>query len=91
MTKECSEEKHEAINLHVVKVLKVLLKDLETKFGDEQYETEFLGDLYARMIVSVYMGYFPHKMGEDAEAGAVRLMELNGVNFEETEDDQGNA
>ena len=90
MTKECSEEKHEAVNRHAVAALETLLKESEGKWGDEQYETEFLGDLYARMIVSVYMGYFPHKMGEDAEAGAVRLMELNGVNFEETEDDQGN-
>ena len=83
---ECSEEKHEAINRHAVAVLQVLLKDLENKHGDEDYETEFLGDLYARMIVSVYMGYFPEKMGKDAEDGAMRLMKMSDVDMEEAEE-----
>ena len=83
---ECSEEKHEAINRHAVAVLQVLLKDLENKHGDEDYETEFLGDLYARMIVSVYMGYFPEKMGKGAEDGAMRLMKMSGVDMEEVEE-----
>jgi hypothetical protein len=82
---ECTEERHKAVNLHAVRVLGVLLKELEDKHGDEQYETEFLGDLYARMIVSVYLGFNPQAMAEDAEAGALRLMELTGVNPEETE------
>ena len=86
MSKECSEEKQEAINRHAVSALEVLLKDSEVKWGDEEYETEFLGDLYARMIVSVYMGYFPQKMGEDAEAGAMRLMKASGVDVEDTEE-----
>ena len=86
MNKECSEEKHEAINRYTVATLEVLMKESEDKWGDEQYETEFLGDLYARMIVSVYMGYFPQKMGEDAESGVMRLMELTGVDMEETEE-----
>ena len=84
--KECSEEKHEAVNQHAVATLEVLLKESEGKWGDEEYETEFLGDLYARMIVSVYMGYFPQKMGEDAEAGAMRLMKASGVDMEEIEE-----
>ena len=62
--KECSEEKQEAVNQYAVAALGGLLGDLEDKYGDEEYETEFLGDLYARMIVSVYMGYFPEKMGK---------------------------
>lgn len=74
MSEECSEEKRDVINKHAVTVLEILLKDLEGNYGDEQYETEFLGDLYARMIVSVYMGYFPERMGKDAEEGAIRLM-----------------
>lgn len=86
MSKECSEEKHEAVNRHAVAALEVLLKDLEGKFGDEEYETAFLGDLYARMIVSVYMGYFPEQMGKDAEAGAIRLMEASDVDMEESEE-----
>ena len=84
--KECSEAKHEAVNRHAVAALEVLLKESEGKWGDEDYETEFLGDLYARMIVSVYMGYFPQKMGEDAEAGAMRLMKASGVDVEDTQE-----
>jgi len=81
---ECSEEKHEAVNRHAVAALEVLLKDAEGKWGDEEYETEFLGDLYARMIVSVYMGYLPQKMGKDAEDGAMRLMKMSDM--EESEE-----
>ena len=86
VSEECSEEKHGAVNKHAVTVLEVLLKDLEDNYGNEQYEVEFLGDLYARMIVSVYMGYFPEKMGKDAEEGAIRLMKLSGVDMEEKEE-----
>ena len=83
---ECSEEKHDAVNRNAVAVLEVLLKDLEDKHGDEEYETEFLGDLIARMIVSVYMGYFPQKIGQDAEDVAIRLMKASGVDMEKGED-----
>ena len=86
MSEECSEEKHAAVNKHAVTVLEVLLKDLEDNYGNEQYEVEFLGDLYARMIVSVYMGYFPEKMGKDSEESATRLMKLSGVDMEEKEE-----
>ena len=88
---ECTEERHEAVNRHAVNVLRVLMQELEDKYGDEQYETEFLGDLYARLIVSVYMGFRPQKMAKDAEAGALRLIRMSGVDMEEIEDDQGNA
>lgn len=76
MSKECSEEKHEAVNRHAVAALEVLLKDLEDKYGDEEYETEFLGDLYARMIVAAYMGFCPDLMGADAVEGKNRLLKL---------------
>ena len=86
MTDERSEEKHEAVDKHAVTALEVLLKDLEDNHGDEQYEIKFLGDLYARMIVSVYMGYLPEKLGKDAEEGAIRLMKASGVDMEEAAD-----
>lgn len=86
--KECSEEKQEAVNRYAVAALEVLLGDLEGKYGDEDYETEFLGDLYARMIVSVYMGYFPEEMGKDAEDAAIRLMKASGLEVDGYEDDR---
>lgn len=82
---ECTEERHKAVNLHAVNVLQVLMKELEGKYGDDQYETEFLGDLYARLIVSVYMGFHPQEMAKDAEAGALRLIKMSAG--EEIEDD----
>ena len=85
--KECSEEKQEAVNRYAVSALEGLLEDLEDKYGDEEYETEFLGDLYARMIVSVYMGFFPEKMGKDAEDAAIRLMKASGVEVDEHEEE----
>jgi hypothetical protein len=88
---ECTEERHKAVNLHAVKVLEPLMKELEEKYGDEQYETEFLGDLYARLIVSVYMGFRPQALAKDAEAGALRLIKMSVEHTEEDEDDQGNS
>lgn len=85
--KECSEEKQEAVNQYAVAALEGLLGDLEGKYGDEEYETEFLGDLYARMIVSVYMGFFPEKMGKDAEDAAIRLMKASGVELDGHEEE----
>ena len=81
------EEKHGAVNKHAVTVLEVLLKDLENNHGDEQYEIEFLGDLYARMIVSVYMGYYPDKMGKAAEESAIRIMNASGADTDEKDND----
>lgn len=73
---EFTEERRKAAKLHAVNVLKALLQELEDKWEDEQYETEFLGDLYARMIVSIYLGFNPRDMAEDAEGGALRLMKV---------------
>lgn len=87
MSEECSEEKHDAVNKHAVTVLEVLLKDLEDNHGDEQYEIKFLGDLYARMVVSVYMGYYPDKMGKAAEESAIRIMNASGVDMDEKDND----
>lgn len=80
------EEKFTAINKHTAAALEPLLQDLEKRHGDEEYETEFLGDLYARMIVSVYMGYRPERMSKDAEDGAIRLMQMSGIDMEEIEE-----
>ena len=42
----------------------------------KQYEIDFLGDLYARMIVSVFMGYRPDRLAKDAEDSAYKLFEI---------------
>jgi hypothetical protein len=68
------------VNAVAAKQLPMLLTDLEEALKDkdllEQYEIDFLGDLYARMIVSVYMGFFPDRMAKDAIDGQERLNKL---------------
>jgi hypothetical protein len=74
------DKRTEAVNEVAAKVLLMLLADFEEVSTDKNlqhpYEIDFLGDLYARMIVSVYMGYYPDVMGEDAIGAAHRLHEL---------------
>jgi len=74
------DKRTEAVNRIAAKLLPILLADLEKASGDEKllklYEADFLGDLYARMVVSVFMGYWPDVMGEDAVGAAYRLCEL---------------
>ena len=37
--------------------------------------------------ITFIMGYFPERMGKDAEEGAIRLMKASGVDMEEVEDE----
>jgi hypothetical protein len=89
MSKERSDEpidgdeeskRTEAVNKVAAELLPILLANLEKASESEKllnlYEVDFLGDLYARMVVSVYMGYYPSRMADDAEDAAHRLYEL---------------
>ena len=73
----------QAVNKIAADILPMLLADLEEATADKdlrkQYEIDFLGDLYARMIVSVFMGFYPEIMGEDAQSAALRLIKMAGV------------
>jgi hypothetical protein len=68
------------VNAVAAKQLPMLLTDFVEALKDkdllEQYEIDFLGDLYARMIVSVYMGFFPDRMAKDAIDAQKRLNKL---------------
>lgn len=72
--------KVETVNKVAAELLPILLADLEEESKNKdtlgQYEIDFLGDLYARLIVSVYMGYYPSRLAEDAEDAALRLFEM---------------
>lgn len=72
--------KAKAINEVAAKQLQLLLVDLEEVMADQdllgQHEIDFLGDLYARMIVSALMGHYPNRMADDAEDAAHRLHEM---------------
>jgi hypothetical protein len=72
--------KTEAITKIAAELLPILLANLEKASEDKDllklYEIDFLGDLYARMVASVFMGYYPDVMGEDAIGAAHRLHEL---------------
>jgi hypothetical protein len=76
------DKRTEAVNRIAAELLPILLANLEKASGDEKllklYEADFLGDLYARMIVSVFMGFYPEVMGEDAQGAALRLIKMAG-------------
>jgi hypothetical protein len=89
MSKERSDEpidndeldkRTEAVNKVAAELLPILLANLEKASEDKDllklYEIDFLGDLYARMVASVFMGYYPDVMAEDAVGAAHRLHEL---------------
>jgi hypothetical protein len=90
MTEEELDKRHQAVNEVAFKQLPMLLADLDEAVNDkellDQYETDFLGDLYARMIVAAYMGFCPDLMGVDAVEGKNRLVKL----AQEHEDDAEN-
>lgn len=75
-------------------VLPKLLEELEEAYENDapttDYEINFLGDLYARMIVSVCMGYRPERLGRDAEDSAYKLFELAEEHDDETEEMESN-
>ena len=74
------EYRYQEVNRVAAAQLPMLLADLDEVWKDkdllEQYEIDFLGDLYARMIVSVYMGFFPDRMAKDAIDAQKRLNKL---------------
>ena len=80
MSDDRLEIKRKAVNEVAAKQLPMLVTEYEEAMADEdlleQYEIDFLGDLYARMIVSVFMGFYPSRMADDAEDAAYRLYEM---------------
>jgi hypothetical protein len=80
MSDEALDVKHQSVNTVAARLLPMLFADLEAATVNkdllEEYETNFLGELYARMVVSAYMGYSPDVMGQDAIDGCNRLIKL---------------
>ncbi len=68
-------------------ILQELLKELELKGGDRDYEAEVVANTYARLIICVYMGFQPKLLASDAEESAFKLMELTGIEMEKVEAD----
>lgn len=79
-----TEERVTQINRHAQKVLVSLLKEFEDKAGEETYEVEFVGELFARLIVAYYMGFYTDKIAKDSQQAAHDLMAASGVYMEET-------
>lgn len=85
---EPTEEHVGQINRHAHRVLTGLLEEYEGKSGDASYEAEFVGDLYARLIVAHYMGYFTDKLADEAAQTAHDLMLASGVVMEEVTEEE---
>jgi hypothetical protein len=87
------DKRTDAVNKIAAELLPILLANLEKASEDEKllklYEIDFLGDLYARMVASVFMGYYPSRMADDAEDAAHRLYEL--AKEHDNDEHQGNT
>jgi hypothetical protein len=85
--------KRQAVNEVAAEVLPMLIADLEEAQENKdtlpRYEVDFLGDLYARLIVSVFMGYYPSRMADDAEEAAYKLFQM--AKEHDSDADQGNS
>ena len=79
-----TEERLNHINSHAQKVLTELLKEYEIKYGEDTYEAEFVGDLFARLVMAHYMGYYTDKLADEASQSAQHIMHASGVVMEET-------
>jgi len=74
-----TDEQFAIINKQAAKSLKRLLKQHEKNYASKEHEWEFIGDLFARMIVASYMGYNPEELGQDADKAGQRIIELAGA------------
>ena len=82
-----SQEKFELIHKQAVTALGELLDGYDKLHGNEEEEVIFMGNLFANMIIATYLGYYPEKLGREAEEAAIRLMKEAGVSLEEVEQD----
>lgn len=73
-----TDEQFEAINKHAQRSLQKLLENHEKAYGDKEHEWEFIGDLFARMIVASFMGYIPEELGRDADKAGKHIAKLAG-------------
>ena len=73
-----TDEQFEAINKQAAKSLKRLLKQHEKNYASKEYEWEFVGDLFAHLIVASFMGYIPEELGRDAERAGQQITKMAG-------------
>ena len=73
-----TDEQFATINKQAAKSLKRLLKQHEKNYASKEYEWEFIGDLFARLIVARLMGYIPEELGKDAERAGQQITKMAG-------------
>ena len=70
------EEKHKLVNQKAIKHLQSLMEVMEERYGDVEYETDLVGEMYAMMIAASLLGYYPITIAKDAERAANDILSL---------------
>ena len=70
------EEKHKLVNQKAIKHLQSLMEVMEERYGDVEYETDLVGEMYAMMIAASLLGYYPITIAKDAERAANNIYKM---------------
>ena len=80
------EDKHKLVNQKAIKHLQSLMEVMEERYGEVEYETDLIAEMYAMMIAASMLGYYPITIAKDAERAANNIYKM--VHEEgETDDD----
>jgi hypothetical protein len=80
------EDKHKLVNQKAIKHLQSLMEVMEERYGEVEYETDLIAEMYVMMIAASMLGYYPITIAKDAERAANNIYKM--VHEEgETDDD----
>ena len=70
------EDKRKLVNQKAVKHLQSLMEVMEQRYGDAEYETDLVGEMYAMMVATSLLGYYPITIAKDAEQAANNIYKM---------------
>lgn len=70
------EEKQKLVNQKAIKHLQSLMEVREERYGDVEYETDLISEMYAMMIAASLLGYYPITIAKDAERAANNIYKM---------------
>ena len=81
------EDKHKLVNEKAIKHLQSLMEVMEERYGEVEYETDLIAEMYAMMIAASMLGYYPVRIAKDAERAANNIYKMVADEEGETNDD----
>ena len=70
------EDKHKLVNEKAIKHLQSLMEVMEERYGDVEYETDLISEMYAMMISASLLGYYPITIAKNAEQAANNIYKM---------------